>query len=154
MAGNTQVKGEIHFSENIMSESISNISIRTSNISSLHRIQVKDDTTEGYIKLISGPLSTEIENTPNDKVLDWTDSTVLIDTSGGDKTVTLPVPETKYRGYIFTVKKTDASNTLTVNRNGVNIDGSAADISITNLNESYQLQNDGSNWFIIGKYTP
>lgn len=153
VAGNTQVKGEIHFSENIMSESISNVSIRTSNISALHRIQVKDDTTEGYIKLIGGPLSTEIENTTNDVNLNWTDSTVLIDTSGSNTTVTLPDPETKYRGYLFTVKKIHTNNTLTITCN-VNIDGSSANIPITNLNESYQLQNDGSTWFIIGKYTP
>jgi len=76
---------------------------------------------------------------------------VEVNTSGGDRTITMPAASTA--GRVIIIKKTSTSNTLTVNAGGGDsIDGG----SITTLSgslQAYTLIADGSNtWRIISAY--
>lgn len=68
-----------------------------------------------------------------------TDDVLLVDTTGGGVTVTLPEAKL-YRGRRFTIKKMVAANTLTIDGAGAEtIDGSAT-LAVTTQYTSYTLQ--------------
>ena len=71
---------------------------------------------------------------------------VLMDASGGNRTVTLPAVAS---GAVCTAKKTDSSaNTVTVSPASGTIDGAASKVISTQY-ESYDFVSDGTNWFIV-----
>jgi hypothetical protein len=70
----------------------------------------------------------------------------LADTTSGNITIYLPVNSVSINGRIYVVKKKAGGNTLTVDGNGSNIDGSGtATVSTYNM-----FQSDGTDWWIIG----
>ncbi|MCL6296729.1 beta strand repeat-containing protein, partial [Jejuia spongiicola] len=74
------------------------------------------------------------------------DATILIDATAGSVTVTLPTP---VLGKKYVVKKIDATvNSMVLNGAGATIDG-AATRTTTVPYQTFVLQNDGTNWFII-----
>ena len=78
-----------------------------------------------------------------------TDHTLLGDTTGGAFSITLPASPVDGQVYVF--KKIDSSsNTLTVDGNGNNIDGSAT-LGISARWTSYMIQYSSSEdaWFIL-----
>ena len=73
----------------------------------------------------------------------------IVDTSGGNVTITLPDATTVTPDTIFTIKRTTAgANTLTVNAESGNIDGAASQ-TINTQYASYSYISDGSNYWII-----
>lgn len=78
--------------------------------------------------------------------LTWPITLVLVTTSGGNVTLTLPAPQT-VPGYRVEVKKLDAANTLTLS-SSANIDGSAT-LAWTTRYQSYRLVSDGVTWLIV-----
>ncbi len=66
------------------------------------------------------------------------DVTTTHDTTSAGYTVTLPA--SPVNGQIHIIYKEVAANTLTIGRNSNNINGAAADISVTAANDSWQLQ--------------
>lgn len=90
-----------------------------------------------------------VTKTGNYTIVRRTDYTVLADTSGGGFTITLPASPTT--GDIYIVRKVSASNTLTIARNGKNINGAASDLSVTTDGEVNRLQYDSTSgsWWTI-----
>ena len=81
-------------------------------------------------------------------ILSATEGTVLVDTTGGNITITLP-NATSNEGKEFTVKRiTAGANTLTIDTSGGNIDDSAT-ISMPTLYESLTMQSDGTDYWIV-----
>jgi hypothetical protein len=80
-------------------------------------------------------------------------SIILMDTTSGPLTVTLPSPSVFFKVTIKDATGMAATNPITVARNGSeNIDGGAGNDT---LNETYQAvsyMSDGTNWFRIAKY--
>lgn len=75
------------------------------------------------------------------------DYTVLMDSSAGNRTVTLPASPVS--GEIHNIKKIATTNTVTVNGNGNTVDGSAT-FSITSLNQNVTVQFlSSTGWLII-----
>lgn len=75
------------------------------------------------------------------------DCVLICNTAGGSITVNLPAAAS-HAGRIYVIKKTSASNTVTVDPNGAEtVDGSAT-LSWTTNYQSYNLVSDGSNWHI------
>lgn len=75
------------------------------------------------------------------------DDVVLVNTSGGSVTITLPTAIDFKK--LITIKKISSSNTLNISTTlSQTIDGSTS-ISITVQYESLTLSSDGSNWFVI-----
>lgn len=77
------------------------------------------------------------------------DGTVLMDATGGARTVNLP-PAAVVKGLIYTVKKIDASgNAVTIDPNGAEtIDGSATKVLSAQW-ASLTIQSNGTAWFTI-----
>lgn len=78
------------------------------------------------------------------------DYTILADMTAGAYTITLPATPTS--GIIINIKKvTSDTNTLTIGRNGKNIEGSAADLTTAATNfPNFTLQYfEGSGWWIL-----
>lgn len=90
-----------------------------------------------------------VTKTANYTIVRRTDYTVLADTAGGNFTITLPASPTA--GDIYIVRKVSASNTLTIARNGKNINGAASDLSVTTDGEVNRLQYDSTSgsWWTI-----
>lgn len=73
-------------------------------------------------------------------------SVVLVNASGGSRTITLPTPT---RGKIFNIKKTDSSlNTVVISPPSGTIDG-AATKSLAYQWDSLQITSDGTNFYLI-----
>jgi hypothetical protein len=90
---------------------------------------------------------TDMKTKTADYQLVTSDRTILVDTSSNAVTITLPASPSK--GEIYTVKCIDATNTCTVARNGNNIDGAAADITLL-VTESATFQFDSTyGWAIL-----
>lgn len=75
-----------------------------------------------------------------------TDYLILADTTGGNITVMLP--STPTNDPIYIIKKTAAANTVTINGNSNNIDGSGT-ATLTTLNTVLQVQFAGSQWRVL-----
>ncbi|MCA9329794.1 hypothetical protein KDA11_04060, partial [Candidatus Saccharibacteria bacterium] len=75
------------------------------------------------------------------------DATILVNAAGGAVTVTLPAP---VMGKKYVVKKIDASvnNMVIATSGGATIDGAATRTTSVPY-QTFVLQNDGTNWFII-----
>lgn len=75
------------------------------------------------------------------------DDIVLADASGGALTVTLPSPDTTLA---VIVKKTDASNTVTIATPGTEtIDGKSS-LTLSLQHQTARLVSDGTNYYTIG----
>lgn len=71
---------------------------------------------------------------------------VLADASSGAVTVTLPSPS---NNSLITIKKTDSSNTVTVDTSGSQtIDGNSSK-DLQYQYEALEVMSDGSNWYIV-----
>jgi hypothetical protein len=77
-----------------------------------------------------------------DTTLADTHSVVLVDTSSASVTATLPAAPTA--GHVCYIKKIAAANTMTVGRNGKNIDGAASNLSTTVNNFTFALVYDST----------
>lgn len=96
-----------------------------------------------------GAIETPVITVTADTTLDTTHHTVLVDASGGNRTITLPNPTSPTSGRTYYIKRTDSSgNTLTVDAGSANIDGSST-YSLALQYKYVAVQTDGSNWFII-----
>lgn len=82
----------------------------------------------------------------NDYIILVTDHTIVAD--GTNNTVTITLPASPNSGQIFVIKCKDDTNTVTVARNGKNIDGDASDLTLIE-DEVVKLQYDGTEWWII-----
>lgn len=82
------------------------------------------------------------------------DNTLIVNTSGGNVTVTLPSAASVFNsnnntGIIYQFKKTSASNTLTIQgTGGETIDGSAT-YSITTVNAAVSIRTNGAAWYVF-----
>lgn len=87
--------------------------------------------------------------TTTDLTLTDSNDVVFVDTSGAPVTVTLHDPITA-KQKLYEIKLIDASNTLTIDGDGANIDG-AATLVVTVLNTNYTLVPDNANgtWSIV-----
>lgn len=77
------------------------------------------------------------------------DRTILMDASGGARTVTLPLAATSNR-VVLTIKKIDSSaNAVTIDGNGAEtIDGAATQVLAAQW-DSFTIQCNGTAWFIL-----
>jgi hypothetical protein len=147
VSGSSVFKGELNLSSNISVSDINSNIIGIKANSSNEKIQIKDSTTNEYINLISGPLTSAIIETTINRTLDWaTDSTIIVN-NNTDTLITLPTPSIKYKGYIFTIKNTSSTGNITIYPLSSNIDGSSSNIEITTQNDVNQFQTDGVNWY-------
>ena len=68
--------------------------------------------------------------------------------------MTLPNLAAADAGFLIRIKKTNSSNTLTINpATGDDIDGVSA-VSLADVNESAVFAWDGSNWVILSSHRP
>ena len=74
-----------------------------------------------------------------DTMLTAADFLVMMDTSGGSRTVTLPLAA-QHPNQRYEIKKTSASNTLTVQRSGSDTIDGATTKAWTTLNQTYGFQ--------------
>lgn len=75
------------------------------------------------------------------------DFIILVDSTGGNKTVTLPIPSL---GRILTVKKFDSSiNTVTINRNSSDVIDGATSYTLSAAYQSVSVAADGTNWGVF-----
>lgn len=79
------------------------------------------------------------------------DDVVLVDTTGGSVTVTLP-PAATNLGRRFTVKKLIAANTLTLDGNGSETIDGAATVALTTRYAARTVQSDGTAWHIVAAH--
>jgi hypothetical protein len=102
---------------------------------------------------VEGATSSKVSLIAEDTTIDYTYSVMLVDTSGGNLTITLPAAANS-TGVKYTIKKITATNTMTIDaHNAETIDGSTTLATSTQW-VSYTIVCDGSEWFIINSYSP
>lgn len=101
---------------------------------------------------VEGSLSMAIKTVSANYTATAADNTLLVNTTGGAYTITLPTA-TSFAGRIYTIKKIGTGgidNQLTITPASGTIDG-GANYVIYNDWTYVTLQTDGSNWYIIKK---
>lgn len=78
--------------------------------------------------------------------LDYTYYTVLVDASGGAKTITLPTASTATRRIYVVVKKDASANNVTIS---TTVGGN---LTISSQYSGYHVQSDGTNWYKINSF--
>lgn len=98
---------------------------------------------------VAGPIATAISTKTANYTITATDSTILVDATSGNITITLPaVSGTTGRQYV--IKKIDSSvNTVTIDGNSSETIDGATTQSITTQWDAITIQSNGSAWFII-----
>lgn len=91
-----------------------------------------------------------VQLTENDDGYKMIAFSVLVDTSGGDTEVKPPKAD-ESSGVRYIIKKTHASNTLTVKPKNGDINGES-DYDMTALNEIILIESDGNDWNILDYY--
>lgn len=99
-----------------------------------------------------GSFSTAIVAVSSNTVADSTHGTILMDATGGNRTVTLPTAASAYDsmgGRIYDVKKTDASaNTVTVVRAGADTIDGATSVVLSSQNDEVTVKSSGGTaWY-------
>lgn len=79
------------------------------------------------------------------------DNTILCDAAAGTFTVTLPAAAS-LPGHIYTVKKTTAANTVTVDGNSSETIDGATTVDLTTQYSGIVIQSDAANWHVIGSF--
>jgi hypothetical protein len=79
------------------------------------------------------------------------DQLVLVDTTAGSVTVTLPSAVGR-RGRTFTIKKLIAANTLTIEGDGTETLDGAANIALTTRYAARTVQSDNANWHVVSAH--
>jgi hypothetical protein len=102
---------------------------------------------------VNGPIATKIRSVSANTSLDATDSIVIVDTSGGNRTITLPVMDATTAGRelkIFNV----GTNNLTIQRQGGSEKiNNANSLTSTTRYEVFVVVGDGTDWW-AAKLTP
>jgi hypothetical protein len=98
---------------------------------------------------INGSFGVALNSVSANTTLTSAHHTVLVDATGGARTITLPAAS-GCSGRIYCIKKTDASgNAVTVDGNASEtIDGSTTN-SLSSQYDGVTIQSDGSNWHIL-----
>jgi hypothetical protein len=108
---------------------------------------IYDSTTSRWVVIGASSTSTLVTSVSADTVLTSLNDVVLVNASGGARTITLPSPVSGKR---ISVKKTDSSaNAVIISRSSAEtIDGNSS-VSLASQYDSYTIISDGTNWFII-----
>jgi len=109
------------------------------------RLGVKTNAPTSTMDL-DGSFSLPIRGVSSSTTLTENDYTVVKNT-GANITITLPAANT-CKGRVYVIKKA-ANGTLTIDTAGGQIDGNANVALINSARNSYTIQSDGSNWWII-----
>ena len=110
--------------------------------------QAYDDFGTLKIKGTAKANNQSIETVTTTATLDDTQSTVLADATGGAFTITLPAASSS-TGRIYTIKKIDATATVTVDGNASEtIDGATTNALATQY-DSITIHCNGTAWFIL-----
>lgn len=94
------------------------------------------------------PVRQAVRTLAADGVLTGADGVVLVNTTAGNVTVTLPEASIN-RGRRLTVKKTIAANTLTLDTIGSETIDGAATLAWTTRYQSYDVVSDGAGWHVV-----
>ena len=106
----------------------------------------------------AGSLQFKVSAVSGDITLDATYHVVAVDCNSGNVTVTLPSVSESILGRQYIIKRADTGgsgggNSLTIARNGANIDGSGADLGgIENGTSHTLICLGGAGWIIVDKY--
>lgn len=93
------------------------------------------------------PVSTATATKSGNYTATNADVTIFVSTTGG--AVTIKMPAAPVNGKLVNVKKiTSDANTITVDGNGNNVEGAATQATTAAL-ISWQMQFDGSVWWVI-----
>ena len=123
----------------------------------LHHVVEDGEITESYgmpdhdetHHLVTAGNLEEITGVSVNTTLDETYHTVLVDATGGARTITLP-PAAAHLHRIYNIKKIDVSvNAVTIDGNGGETIEGAATQTLPNQWDAYTIQSNGTAWFII-----
>jgi hypothetical protein len=106
----------------------------------------------------AGSLQFKVSSVSGDITLDATYHVVAVDCNSGNVTVTLPSVSESILGRQYIIKRADTGgsgggNSLTIARNGANIDGAGSDLGgIDNGTSHTLICLGGAGWIIVDKY--
>lgn len=95
---------------------------------------------------VNGSLAGAIATVSANTTLDATYHTVLVDASGGNKTITLPAASGATRRKYIVVKSDASANTVTINTTA------GGNKVINTQYAGFQTQSDGANWYVIASF--
>ena len=107
---------------------------------------------------VVGSLQFKVNSVAGDTTLDDTHHVVAADCNSGNVTVTLPSVSESILGRQYIIKRADTGgsgggNSLTIARNGANIDGTGSDLGgIDNGTSHTLICLGGAGWIIVDKY--
>ena len=107
---------------------------------------------------VAGSLQFKVSQLSGDTTLDDTHHVISADCNAASVVVTLPTVSESIAGRVYIIKRADTGgsgggNSLTIARNGANIDGAGSDLSSIENGTSHTLICvGGAGWIIVDKY--
>ena len=145
-----EASGRLDFYTNIETEGIQ------TRMSILHNgyVGINNQTPGSYLKLGGSMALPIISITHSDSPYSLNDAhyTIICNITNGNITITLPVTNISISGRIYVLKqyKSSGSYTLYINPNGSKIDMVSGTYTVNSVLSFIKLQNDGTDWWIIG----
>ena len=88
------------------------------------------------------------------ETLDLFDDTVLVDTTSGDVTLTLPTAASSTGKQYSVTKSAGASNDAIVDPNGAETIGGETSIKLPSIGDRITFQSNGTSWTIVSENIP
>lgn len=150
ISGNTCVKGELHITSNIDVTSCNDMTKTGFKVNENGELLMKDSTTGGYIKIIGGPLISNINKISSTTLLTYDNTTVLINNTINEQIqITIPSTNSSFSGYTFNIKKISNVGTVKIIcEDSATIDGFNEQF-LLNQYSALTIQTDGEAWYVI-----
>lgn len=97
---------------------------------------------------VGGSLTLPITTLSSDTTIGIQHYTIICDSSGGVKTITLPSNSNLLTGRVYIVKRVGSNNVVVATNDSATIDGASTQTLSSNY-ERITVQSDGTNWHII-----
>lgn len=97
---------------------------------------------------VGGSVTMPITTVSSDTTIGVQHYTIIADSSGGVKTITLPSNSISLKGRIYIVKRVGGNNVIVATNDSATIDGASSKTLSSNY-DKHIMQSDGANWHII-----
>ena len=101
---------------------------------------------------VGGSVTLPITTLNSDTTLGIQHHTIITDSSGGVKNITLPSNSSLLSGRVYIIKRVGSNNVVVATEDSATIDGSSTQ-TLSSDYDSITVQSDGSNWHIISVIT-
>lgn len=113
-------------------------------------VLTSNGTTASWVAASSTPTFTTVTKSASTTLLATGEENVIVDTTGGDVTLSFPLASVS-NGLVYRITKLVEANRVFINPQGVETIGGEPTFTIDSKDNSIIVTSDGSNWFFLSR---